>query len=600
MKKTLLSPVLLALTSLPALAQLPVSQSAQNRKVVLEEFTGIHCVYCPDGHKRANDLKAAKPAGSVILVNVHTGGFATPAASEPDFRTSEGNSIAAISGMNITGYPTGAINRHLFAGEGGFAVNRGAWSVYADSVLAQPSYVNVALEGTLDVTTRQLTVNVGAYYTGTTTSTNRLTVMLLEDNVSGPQTGAANFYPSQINSIDNSYTHNHMLRKVLTSTFNGEALTTTTSGTSVSKSYTYTIPAQFVNNPSYLGNLQVVAFIAEGNSEIMTAAYGPITLTGFPGTKDAQIMSNVLVDKEVCAGNLTPLIRVYNNGSDAITSATIKASVNGGTQATATFSGSIAPATSALVQIPTVSFTPNPSNTLNLEIATVNGSADPVATGNTVAVSNIANTTRVANDQYLKMNFTQDQYGTESTWKIVEEGTGTVILSGGPYANLSGAGTLLHTDSVKIKNGTCYEILVLDSYGDGINSGAGAGKYAVLSGNTVVYSSNGTFTTKDRALLKSSATASVGSTPAFASSVTLAPNPAATQSVLTLSLEKGTKLSVQVVDVTGRMVNQIAEQNLSAGTHRFPIATDNLAAGVYNVRIATAEGVVTQRLSVVK
>ena len=592
--------MLLALTSLPALAQLPVSQTAQNRKVVLEEFTGIHCQFCPDGHKRANDLKASKPAGSVILVNVHEGGYATPGPTEPDFRTSEGNSIAAITGMNIAGYPTGSVNRHLFPGETGLAVNRGQWSDYADSILAKPSYVNIALEGSLDVNTRVLTVNASAYYTGTTTASNRLTVMLLEDNLSGPQTGAATWYASQINPIDGTYTHNHLLRKVLTSTYNGDAVTTTTSGTTVNKSYSFTVPAQFVNTASYLGNLQLVAFVAEGNTEIMTAAYGPITLTGFPGATDAQIMSNVSVDKEVCAGNLTPLIRLYNNGSTPITAATLKTSVNGGTQTTTSFSGNIAPATSALVQIPTVSFTPSASNTLNIVLGTVNGAADPVATGNTVAVANIANTTRVSNGQYVKMNFTQDQYGAESSWQIKEEGTGAVVLSGGPYTNLPAAGVLLHTDSFKTKDATCYELVVLDGYGDGINAGTGAGKFEIVSAGVKVYTSNGTFGAKDRALFKSSATAGVATLPSFASSVTLAPNPTASRSVLTLSLEKGTKLSVQVVDMMGRVVNQIADQNLSAGTHTFQIATDNLAAGVYNVRIATAEGVVTQRLSVIK
>ncbi len=600
MKKTLLTPVLLALTSLPALAQLPVSTTAQNRKVVLEEFTGIHCVYCPDGHKRANDLKAAKPAGSVMLVNIHTGGFATPSASEPDFRTNEGNAIAAIPGMAITGYPTGSINRHLFTGQTGFALNRGQWSAYADSILATPSYVNVALQGTLDVTNRMLTVNVEAYYTGTTTAPNNLTVMLLEDNVSGPQTGASSFYPSQINPIDNSYTHNHLLRRVLNASPLGEVITTTTLGTTVTKTYTYSVPPQFINNPSYLGNLQIVAFMAEGSSEIVTGAYGPVALTGFPGTTDAQVMNNVQVDKEVCAGNLTPLVRLYNNGSAPITAATVKAGVNGGTQTTATFSGSIAPATSALVQFPTLNFTPAASNTLNVEVGTVNGAADPVAAGNLVAVSNIANTTRVSNGKYITMNFTQDRYGSESTWEIVEEGTGTTVLSGGPYTNLASNTVLLHTDSFLSKNNTCYEVLVMDTDGDGINTGYGAGKFEVVSGGVKVYSSNGVFANQDRSLFKSSATAGVGNIPAFASSVTLAPNPTAMEARLTLNLEKGTKLSVQVVDIMGRVVTQIAEQNLSAGTHKFSIATDNLAAGVYNVRIATAEGVVTERLSVIK
>ena len=53
----------------------PVSQSPQNKNVVLEELTGINCQYCPDGHKLAQQLSDANP-GRVVLVNIHAGGFA--------------------------------------------------------------------------------------------------------------------------------------------------------------------------------------------------------------------------------------------------------------------------------------------------------------------------------------------------------------------------------------------------------------------------------------------------------------------------------------------------------------------------------------------
>jgi len=33
-----------------------VSKTPENRKVILEEYTGINCGYCPDGHKRADSL----------------------------------------------------------------------------------------------------------------------------------------------------------------------------------------------------------------------------------------------------------------------------------------------------------------------------------------------------------------------------------------------------------------------------------------------------------------------------------------------------------------------------------------------------------------
>ena len=50
-------------------AQTIVSTSPANKNVVLEEFTGIYCTYCPDGHKIAQQIKDAN-ASRVVLVNV--------------------------------------------------------------------------------------------------------------------------------------------------------------------------------------------------------------------------------------------------------------------------------------------------------------------------------------------------------------------------------------------------------------------------------------------------------------------------------------------------------------------------------------------------
>ena len=86
MKKTLLS----SLSFLAAgvlFAQLPVSTQQQTRKVLLEEFTGYTCGYCPDGHKKADQLVAANQ-GNVFVINVHTGSYSTPASGKVNFQTS--------------------------------------------------------------------------------------------------------------------------------------------------------------------------------------------------------------------------------------------------------------------------------------------------------------------------------------------------------------------------------------------------------------------------------------------------------------------------------------------------------------------------------
>ena len=83
-----------------AFGQSLVSTTAELRTGLLEDFTGIHCGYCPDGHAVMASIAAVNP-GRVSLVGVHAGGCAVPAnGTEPDFRTPQGDSLNAFYNVN--------------------------------------------------------------------------------------------------------------------------------------------------------------------------------------------------------------------------------------------------------------------------------------------------------------------------------------------------------------------------------------------------------------------------------------------------------------------------------------------------------------------
>ena len=159
MKKTLLVLVAAMLTSMLASAQITdtiVSLTPSNRNVVIEEYTGINCGYCPDGHRRANEIMAAHP-DRVCVINIHEGGYAANT-----YTTQFGTALANQTGL--TGYPAGTVNRHVFAGSV-TDLNRGQWASATNNMLGTASPVNIAAEGTLDWTTRTLNIRVQLYYT---------------------------------------------------------------------------------------------------------------------------------------------------------------------------------------------------------------------------------------------------------------------------------------------------------------------------------------------------------------------------------------------------------------------------------------------------
>ena len=254
-------------------AQNIVTTNAQLRNVVLEEFTGINCQYCPQGHAIAQAL-ADSNDGRVVLVNIHQGSFAVPSSGQPDFRTQFGDAIAGQTGL--TGYPSGTVNRHVFPDMSATtALNRGQWTPVSPRIFSLPSEVNIGFETSFDSITRELTVNVELFYTNNSnTSINYINVALLENNVIAYQSnGGAN------------YNHKHMLRWLLTDQW-GDTTQTTTQGSLVTKTYTYTVPANF-----NIDNCDVAVYVAESHQEIITGFVAPAKNGLVDGTSELYIGS---------------------------------------------------------------------------------------------------------------------------------------------------------------------------------------------------------------------------------------------------------------------------------------------------------------------
>lgn len=316
-----------------ALAQLPVSTATENKNAVLEEFTGIYCTFCPDGHLKAQQFADANP-GDVVLINIHAGGYANPNGSDPDFRTPWGAAIDGQSGL--AGYPAGTMNRRVFTGHqqaSGTAQSRGSWATTGAIVIGEGSYANIAMEATLDFGTGVLTVDVETYFTGVAPAgMSKLNVAVLQSNIEGPQTGmAAN--PAQV-LPNGMYSHNHMLRELLTGQWGVDV--PTTQGVVNSYSYTWTVPNDINGVPVSLADLEVVSFLAETQQGIVTGTEGPITFNLPPGMSlaDMEAVGTMTAPAGYCTGSIVPEFTVQNNEAFAVDSVEASYSLNGGTPVT--------------------------------------------------------------------------------------------------------------------------------------------------------------------------------------------------------------------------------------------------------------------------
>ncbi|NCA77000.1 MAG: T9SS type A sorting domain-containing protein [Alphaproteobacteria bacterium] len=245
-----------------AMAQTLVTTKTLNKNVVLEEYTGIHCTYCPEGHAIAASILENHP-GRVSVIAIHQGSFAAPSAGEPDYRTPFGDALAGQTGLQ--GYPSGTVNRHIFSGST-TALNRGDWTSSSETILQQPSPVNIGVETSYNPVNRELTVHVELYYTANSAvPSNFINVALIQSHIFGPQTGG---------NAGNNYEHMHMLRHLITGQW-GDEITTTTQGSLVEKTYVYTIPADYNSVPCVVENCDVVVSVAQGHQEILSGDVVP-------------------------------------------------------------------------------------------------------------------------------------------------------------------------------------------------------------------------------------------------------------------------------------------------------------------------------------
>jgi len=281
--KKILALFLVACFSTTLFAQIVVSTEPSNRNAVLEEFTGKTCQYCPDGHKRAQQLMNQYP-GKFFAINVHQGGYAT---GTPNYTTPYGTALASQAGMGLTntGYPAGTVSRQAFPGvtlmgSSHLLYDRGKWAAVAAIALAQPACLNVAAQGSLDTTTRKLTLLVEVYYTGDATElTNKLTIAMLQNEILGPQTGGSTHYPEMM--VGGLYRHMHMLRDFITGQW-GVEVSPTTSGSFWRQIFKYDVPEHFNNIEVVQKNLEFVVFVAENQKTIISGAHAEVLLTDAP------------------------------------------------------------------------------------------------------------------------------------------------------------------------------------------------------------------------------------------------------------------------------------------------------------------------------
>ena len=466
-----------------------VSKEQQNRNVLIEEFTGRDCPYCPLGQVGVNEVTVQYP-GRVFSVNIHAKSGLSP-VSYPNLNTQYGYELTMAMAYE-SGLPAAFANR---AQSETFHPGSAMTGIETDKQLSQAAEVNIAGQVRIDHETRVATIDVEAYYTSNSASDkNYLTILMLQDSILGSQKGAVEFNPDQM--IGDKYVHMHTLRDIITDTW-GDEIAPTIAGSLVTKTYKYQIP-ETVGEPNGvevdLDNIHFVAFVTEKKDGTVSQPVLNVNELHTLKVKNQDFypyLGALDIKAKPSCSNLKPIVLQFiNGGNKEITSLKYEMTVQDVTTQYS-WEGALSSYSDITIEEELELSAGNQEVTLN--IVEVNGSAYEYSETRTLFSDGWTGVYFPEDEDEFKIDIVQDKQGNQITWELIDSDN-NVLASGGPYAALVGNGIKMHRTKVKVANNSCVKFIIYDEGGDGINCGFGEGYYKISdSKGNVIIESDGKF-----------------------------------------------------------------------------------------------------------
>jgi hypothetical protein len=242
--------------------------------VLIEEFTGAWCGYCPDGAHIVESI-INDNNGKVVGVSLHSG---------DDMAVAHTNFLETT--YQNTGYPSGMVDRVPV--NGNTSLNRGYWEYVASDQLTKTAVCGLAIKS--EVNGANATVEVHAGFNTTLSGEFRLTVYLIENSVTGTGYGydQRNYYNTvtespfyNLGDPIEGYEHNHTLRAILSESL-GDAIMVSEMASGGEHIETYTVGLSSYNK----NNLSIVAFVTYIGSSITEHEVLNVQKCGIDGFQD--------------------------------------------------------------------------------------------------------------------------------------------------------------------------------------------------------------------------------------------------------------------------------------------------------------------------
>ena len=333
-----------------------VAAFGQNRLVLVEHFTQASCGPCASQNPALKTLLDAN-ATKVVALKYQTSwpGVDPMNAANPT------EAAARVQYYNVTGVPNSVMDGSGPGSPGTIVTTSTINNRYNT---AAPLNISASHQWTAGYDSIQIGVFVANAGTATVASgaagSLKLHVAVIEEEVNYPSApgsnGETNFY--------------QVMRKMVPDA----------SGTTMADSWTASQTQMFVFKvaaPSYLANLNKVAVVAfiQDNSNKSVLNASRTTAQTIAGLPDIGVNAFTAATPGLCNGTTTPMVTIKNEGSLAITSASVAYAINGGTPVTQNWTGSLSAGATAVVTFPQVTL-PAGTNSLVATVSSPNGTGD--------------------------------------------------------------------------------------------------------------------------------------------------------------------------------------------------------------------------------
>jgi hypothetical protein len=220
-----------------------VFQAPEKKVVLVEEFTGVRCQYCPDGARVLSEMTSANP-GKVIAIGIHGVSFNTPHTGDVDLTSSWADALVGFAQNTV--WPGAMVNRRPFNRASELTIDRYSWSSAASIIMAEDAPVNIGIKSVFDDSVARITVEV--YYTADGGGANLINIAIVESGIITQQAGAQDLY-----------IHKNVLRDLLTGQW-GAPIAATKANSSEIFEYTYVLKAGEI-----AANCSIIAFVTLGD-----------------------------------------------------------------------------------------------------------------------------------------------------------------------------------------------------------------------------------------------------------------------------------------------------------------------------------------------